>query len=194
MNVVNKILVLLIIVFFMGCSKEIHKNQYTLAKEELYLSSITEIINKLKELDFNDHVISHLLRNEDINDTTNNYIFVFPFSLVKSDIGADRSGIPRMSIDLCKNGVIMEKEADFSSRVKSVIYDNHFYNMYLSFDRLQHKGLLSNLPENQEDICLYLKTSETASWDFKVEQESNVITFTAEEINTIRAEYESLTK
>jgi hypothetical protein len=194
MNIVNKILVLLIIVFFMGCSKEIHKNQYTLAKEELYLNSIAEIINKLKKLDINEKNILPLLYSEDINDTTNNYIFVFPFSLVKSDIGADRHGIPMMSIDLCKNGVITEKEADFSSRVESVIYDNHFYSMYLPFNRLQHKGLLSNLPENQEDICLYLKTSETPSIDFKVKQESNVITFTADEINTVRAEYERLTK
>jgi len=54
--------------------------------------------------------------------------------------------------------------------------------------------LISILPEKQEDVCLYLKTSETPSWDYKVEQESNVLIFTADEINTIRAEYESLTQ
>jgi len=118
MNTINKIVILSIIVLFMGCSKKIYENQYTLSKEDLFLSSISETIDKLKGLDSwekrNKKEILDFLYSDDINDTTNNYLFVFPFKLIKSDIRADMSGILAMSIDMCKNGVIQEKELPYS--------------------------------------------------------------------------------
>lgn len=195
MNTVTKML-LVVMIFFVGCGRETKINRYTLAKEKLYVSSIDEVTSKIISRDtyVNENNIPGLLYSEDVNDTANNYLFIFPFRIVTLDRRGDASGITGMSIDLCKNGVIAEKDYPLSSRNERVLrYDNGIHEMYLPFERLQNKGLLSDLPENQEDICLYLKYSGLFStYGYVLNEESNILTFTAEEINTARAEYESL--
>jgi len=194
MNTVTKML-LVVMIFFVGCGRETKTNRYTLAKEKLSVSSIDEVTSKIISEDLlHEDAIPILFHIEDVNDTANNYLFAFPFRIVTLDRRGDVSGIAGMSIDLCKNGVIAEKAYPLSSRDERVLrYDNGIHEMYLPFDRLQSKGLLSDLPENQEDICLYLKYSGLFStYDYVLNEESNILTFTAEEINTARAEYESL--
>ena len=184
----------------MGCN-EIKKNIFTLERDgNLKIYSVSDIVKLYKD-SFDKKVILYRLHiSEEAENLDKIYRVVFPFKLVKKEIYGSHTFGSQVSIDLCENKIITASSPD-EFQLEAVLGKvdvsqelGKYYTLNLSLDRLKSKGLVSENKSKQKDICIYFNESMHLSVGSHVKSESNVIKFTADEINTIRAEYERLTQ
>jgi len=178
--------------FASGCSKDTRLNYYTIAKEALFVDSVNKIISDYEDNNLSAKLILFRIHASDVNNTSESFKIGFPFKIIKSklDDNSAFSNINAIKIDLCSNGTKTTSIKDMIPVLKK----GSMRTLFISLEKMQENGLVPVLAENQKDICLYLSTELMSSWDYKVKEESNSIRYTADEINTIRAEYESLTQ
>jgi hypothetical protein len=191
----NILIIVTLCLVLVGCSKDTKVDTYTISKKDLVINSVKEIIVKYETKGLAKRSI---LLTIDVSENTRNlekiYRIAFPLIIMNSNIQSRLLDVQHINVDLCKNG-IKQTSLDKNLEIQEFLF-NHDNKaaFFISLERLKKKHLVTQVISEQEDICLYMNESISFNNNDEAIKKSNVITFTADEINTIRAEYESLTK
>jgi hypothetical protein len=174
-----------IVLLFTGCGKNTTTVKYKIERNgELVIDRVSDIIKKYA-----------LTNDYYLKEHNTSYEIGFPMRLIDTLVKGDGpypKYISSMNVDLCKNKQVVNKD------IKNILEEfplrqGNDYVFYFSLEKMINKNLIKS-DNIQEDICFYINSEIRTYINDYVVLKSNVITFTADEINTVRAEYERLTK
>jgi hypothetical protein len=191
----NILIIMTLCLVLIGCSKDTKTDTYTLKKKEMYILSLSEIVKKYQKEDLSKNLILWRLHSpKNSRNLENIYRIAFPLIIMNSNIKSSILSVQVINVDLCKNGIKQTSSNKNLEIQEFLFHHDNKATCFISLERLKKKHLVTQEPSKQEDICLYMNKSISYNTNDEAIKKSNVITFTAEEINNIRAEYESLTQ
>ncbi len=176
---------LVLVLLFIGCSKDKTTVEY------IFKRNGALVVDRVSDI-----VVKYSLTNKYIKEHNTSYEIGFPITLIETKVKGSNSAYPKyifMNVDLCKNKQVVNKDIKNRLEVIPLGKDGN-YTFYFSLEKMINKNLINVNNSMQEDICMYINSEIRTYIDEYVIFKSNTIKFTADEINTIRAEYESLTQ
>lgn len=188
----KKILIIFLIVFIaIGCQDKKTIKIYIQKNGAITCETVDDILKKYVSSSLSENVVKNQIDYK--NDSNDIYRLGFHIKLLNlngNDEGYFTIGV--LNYDLCSDGKIeYNPNRTRYEPFVSMLDNSKEKSIYITKRRLQERNLIAKTQDKQEDICIYMKLKHYFMSSIEA-IESNVVVFTADEINNALAEYKAL--